>query len=209
MDNLNNPPGVPGESLENSAEAGNVNDNPTEGTLAEINKATGRNYATLEDATQGMTETYGFMGKLSEVKDKAEKYDQQQAAKSSAQQAKDVNADKWANFDKQSFLYANPAAASVAEDVYSIAQAKGISMEQAYQASPLKGFVDQQAAEQAPATGSLAPSGAISGEGSSGPVNRDDFNKLSLDEQRKLVGTFSSANQKVGKGIYKSSQRNA
>jgi len=209
MDNLNNPSDVPGDPHVSSAEAENVNGNPTEGTLAEINKATGRNYTSLEEATKGINETYSFVGNLGDVKDKATKYDEIQAGKSAADQAKDVNAEKWETFDKQSFLYGNPNAKSVADDVFAIAKAKGITMEQAYEASPLKGFIDKQVAEQEPARGSLTPSGAIAGGGNAGPVNREDFNRLPLAEQKKLVSAFSTANESVGKGIYHSSRRNA
>jgi len=209
MDNLNNPSGVPGSSLENAAEAENVNGNPTEGALAEINMATGRNYATLEEATKGVKETYSFVSGVGTVKEKAQKYDEIQAGKSAAEQAKDVNSDKWEKFDKQSFLYGNPQAASVADDVFAIAKAKNVTMEEAYNDSPLKGFIDKQVAEQEPARGALAPSGAIAGGANGGPVNRDEFNRLPLEEQRKLIGAFETSNQKVGKGVYHSSQRNA
>ena len=209
MDNLNNPSGVPGESLENSAEAENVNGNPTTGTLAEINQATGRNYATLEDATKGMQETYSFVGNLGEIKDKAVKYDEAQAARTNAQRATDASNDTMNRVEIMEFRYSHPEAKSVEADIQAIAQAKGITMDEAYNQSPMKSFIDKQVQEQAPATGSLAPSGAISGEGSLGPANIDDFNKLPLAEQKKLVGTFTSATQVVGKGIYHSSRRNA
>jgi len=199
MDNLNNPSDVPGSSLENAAEAENVNGNPTEGALAEINKATGRNYASLEEATKGVKETYSFVSGVGTVKEKAQKYDDIQASKSAAEQAKDIDADKWAKFDKQSFLYGNPQAASVADDVYAISKARGIPMEQAYNDSPLKGFIDKQTAEQEPARGALAPSGAIAGGAQSGPVTSEEFNKLPLEEQRKIIGVFETSNQRVGR----------
>jgi len=209
MDNLNNPSDVPSDSHVRSVEAENVNDNPTNGTLAEINKATGRDYATLDDATKGMSETYNFVGSLGEVKDKATKYDEIQAGKSAAEQAKDRDADKWEKFDKQSFLYNNKDAAGVADDVYAIAKSKGVTMEQAYNDSPLKGFIDKQVAEQEPARGALAPSGAIAGGVAGGPLNAEEFNRLPLEEQRKVIGALETSNHPVGRGVYHSTQRNA
>ncbi|KKK74928.1 hypothetical protein LCGC14_2878830, partial [marine sediment metagenome] len=84
--------------------------------------------------------------------------------------------------------------------------ANGVPMEQAYQDSSLKKFVEKERKEQEAANPDIVTSGQRLAPGQAS-LSREDFIRLPLEEQRKIVERLPAWGQQLPKGSWASSTR--
>jgi hypothetical protein len=161
-----------------------------------INESTGRNYLNLEEAQKGLSETYRNIGALSDIKDKAMKWDEHQAKKTIKQKVGDANSELYSRVDKMEFLNIHPFAKSVVDEIYSIAQSTGKRMEDVYNSSPVfKQFVENERKSQEASKSQYAEGDRLSPTVKG--VSRDDFKNLPYDEQKKVVTKLDAWNKPI------------
>jgi hypothetical protein len=179
----NNPSYVSSEDDVASEEVENVS---TPDVLGEINKASGRNYKSLEEALGGVKETFSFVGKKAEPKNVAPQLE-----------TKDVLKEEVANLrmevGRNSFLSANPEAKDFADEIGSIAKAKGVSWQEAYDNSRIKSLVKErnQAGEETP----MVSTGQRLRRNQNVDVSTENFRFLSPDDQRKVIEKMPTWNR--------------
>lgn len=197
MNNLSNVPPetdvIPGGG-ENVVEG--QEEKPEEQLLKGINEATGRDYKTLEEAKKGMAETYKFIGSLGDIKEKAQAYDSLQTAKKTVKQEIDEKYDK---VDRMEFIFNNPDAKDVVGDIASISKQTGKSMQEVYDNSALKRLVEKEKKEQEAAHPSFVASGQRLAPGEMA-MSTEEFRKLPLEEQEKIVKKLPGWNEVIPKG---------
>jgi len=181
---MDNTPNVPSAPSVSAVEGGNV-----EAVIVEkFNKETGRQFKTVDDAVKSMKDTFDFVAKLGDVKEKATKYDEMVKSKPSTSSDERV--------DKLEFIYKHPEAKDVVEDVAAIAKTKGTTYETAYESSFLKKYVESEVEKQkGNAPMYVSPNQRI--DANKGPISVEDFKKLTPEEQRKIVTQLPSWGRKV------------
>ena len=202
---MDNPTNVPSEFDVNPEEGVNAPEERQAELLKEVNEATGRNYQSLEEAKKGLKETYSFVGSLGDVKEKARQFELLQKEKKTA---KDEVEEKYAKIDRMEFLFQYPEAERVIEEVEALSKRKGISMKEAYDNSQLKKWVEKEVEEQEASMPSFVTSGQRLAPGQVG-MSREEFAKLPLEEQKKIVEKLPGWGEKVSKGEYRSSPRDS
>lgn len=199
----NNPSDVPGGEDITPAGGENVN---TPDPLAEINKATGRDYKTLPEAMGGLKETYAYVG---EKKDDTPQQPNQgeDINKMTKVKLRDkVNTLEW-EVKKNNFLAQNPEAKDYADEILAIAKAKGLEPQKAYDDSRFKTLIKEQSqAGDAPIvdTGNrIIPSSEELG------MSLEKFNALPLEEQQKIVDKLPMYNARIGAMNMQSKPKNS
>lgn len=192
-----------------------VNDPPTEEVKPEqlvlnsINEATGRNYPTLEEAKKGLKETYGFVGDevIAELRRKAQEFDK---LKARPLQGTEKSEEFYKKVDKMEFLLKFPDARPYADMIGAIARDKGVSWFEAYETTESgkkiqkiveKDVEERKAAEPSFVTGGgarLAPSQQLTG------MSTEEFSKLPLEEQKKIIEKLPIWSEKIPKGTFRS-----
>lgn len=179
----NNPSYISSEDDVASEEVENVS---TPDVLGEINKASGRNYKSLEEALGGVKETFSFVGKKAEPKNVAPQ-----------SETKDVLKEEVASLrmevGRNSFLSANPEAKDFADEIGAIAKAKDISWQEAYDNSRIKSLVKEkyQAGEETP----MVSTGQRLRRNQNVDVSTDNFRFLSPNEQKKVIEKMPTWNR--------------
>lgn len=204
MQEDNNTPAVTGDPELSSAEGGNVNPTAQEDLVNDFNKATGRNFKTIDDVKKSMKDSFDFISQLGDIKEKAQKYDQIEEEKNRTPEQ--VNDERYNKIDKLDFLYQHPEAKDVVDDVADIARSRNISFVQAYETSSLKKVVDKQAEEEK----AQSPDFVDSNQrivGGKAPLSTDDFTNLPLEEQRKIITQLPSWRTGFGKTSISSSRK--
>lgn len=177
-------------------------------TLEEVNKQTGKDFKSLEEFWKADKEKEGFIGGLGEVKDKAQKWDEAEAGKTITPQEKiKEEYSPGGRIDRIEFNQKFPGTGAVVEEIASIAKARGKSMAEVYPDSYLEKSVEKERKEQEAASpgvmtpGAKLPPGQLS-------MSVEDFNKLPLEEQRKIVEKLPQWTEKISEmGSFKSSKR--
>jgi hypothetical protein len=198
---VDNPLTVPPEKGEGeNVEQGNT----SQELLAKLNEKAGRNYDSLEEALDGVGETYAFVGKLGEVKTKAKKYDEMQKAPPRKED------EYYHKVDKIEFLHQHPEATSVADIVGTLAKTKNVSWEEAYEETQegknLQRFVKMDADAQAAKEPAMVESG-IRLSGGKGPISKKEFSNLPLEEQKKIVSKLGMWGEKFPLGHFSTSKK--
>lgn len=176
-------------------------------TLIEINEVTGRNYSSLEEAKRGIQETYKFVGSLGDVKKKAQAYDELQTAKKTANQQQ---AEQSVKVDKLELLYERPDLKEFPDVVDLIlegAKAKGKKASEFFDESPLKRFIEKENKEKQAKNPPYITSGQRLPEGEIG-ISPEEFSKLPLSEQKKIVEKLPGWNEPLPRGQHYSTPIN-
>lgn len=203
----NNPSFVPSGGDVAPEEGENVNEGLPQ-TLKEINEATGRNYSSLDEAKKGMQETYKFVGALGDVKKKAEAYDALQKAKMSANEQ---TKEQTMKVDKLELLYERPDLREFPDVVDLIlegARAKGKKASEFFDESPLKGFIEKETKEKQAKNPQYTVPGQRLPEGEIG-ISPEEFNRLPLAEQKKIVEKLPGWNEPLPRGQHYSTPINS
>jgi len=207
---MDNPSSVPPASDVNAGGADNVPTSKEEQDkqlLTNINESSGREYKTLEEAQKGVKDTYGFIGKMGEVKDKAQRWDELQAKTSKTQdEIVKETYNPGGRIDRIEFSTKHPEAASVIEDIASVAKAEGKSMAEVYQTSSLKELVEIKKKEQEASNPDFVTSGQRLAPGQT-KTSVEEFNQLSLEEQRKIIEKMPQWDEKLPKTSFSSTKR--
>jgi hypothetical protein len=171
----NNPSIVPGEDDVTSSEEENVS---TPDALEQINKATGRNYTSLDEALGGVKETFSFVGKKTETKSVTP---QPKVENNLGEEVKKLQF----SVDRNAFLANNPEAKDFSDEIGAIAQSKGISMQEAYDNSRIKSLAKEkyQAGEETP----MVATGQRLRRSQNADVNVENFRFLPREEQEKVM----------------------
>jgi hypothetical protein len=179
----NNPSIVPGDDDVASSEDENVS---TPDALEQINKASGRNYKSLDEALGGVKETFSFVGKKAAPKDVAP---QPKPENGLQEEVKKLQL----TVEKNDFLNNNPEAKEYADEIGALAQSKGVSWQEAYDNSRIKSLVKEkyQAGEETP----MVATGQRLHRSQNVDVNSDTFHYLSPEEQRKMVERMPTWNK--------------
>ncbi len=196
MNGDNPPKPVPsGQDVPPEGGAGNAppTGDTSEATLKAINEAAGREYKNIEEANKGIKETFGFVGQMGDLKEKAKKYDAIQEKKSQKQKEKDGRTEDTDRMNRLEFLFKNPDAKfvpGVENDIQAVAKQKGISMEEVYKDSVFSRQVEtekksQEAASPQGIEGSRLP------EGKAG-ISLEDFKALSQEKKDEIVMSLPS-----------------
>jgi len=177
-------------------------------TLDELNKETGQNFKSVDDFLRSWKEKEQFIGGLGELKDKAKRWDEQESKKNvDPQQKIQEEYNPGGRIDKMEFRQIHPEAASVIDEVAAMAKSEGRSMSEVYKSSSLKRFVEKERKEQEAKNPDYVESGQRLVPGRTG-FKKEDFNKLSLEEQRKVVSKFKlGKGSPFPKGVYQSSKK--
>ena len=192
----NLPTGVPPVSdVKPGEDGGNVppKGDTTEATLKAINEATGRDYQNLEEAQKGVKETYGFVGQMGDLKEKAGKWDAHEAKKTEKQRMKEGRTEESDKVDRLEFLFKNPDTKfvpGVENDIQAVAKQKGMSMDEVYKDSVFSRQVEAEKKSQEAAHPQGIEGGRLP-EGKAG-VSLEDFKNLSQEEKDKIVKSLPS-----------------
>lgn len=178
-----NPSDVPSENDVVSEEVENVS---TPDALEQINKASGRNYKSLEEALGGVRETFSFVGKKAEPKNVAPQPETKDALK------EEVEKLSW-KADKNEFLYQNPEAKDFSDEIGALAKAKGVSWQEAYDNSRFKSLIKDkyQAGEETP----VVSTGQRLRRNQNVDISTDNFRFLSPQEQAKVIQKLPTWNR--------------
>jgi len=218
---VDNPTSVPGEPTfpadtspdKGSSEGVNANQeiSPEQKILNQINEASGRNYASLEEAISGVKETYSFVGseamqEMQRLAKAGEKVLSRQKPQSSGERVEQLAR----QLEEIRFTQSYPEAKSIASLVGDIASKRNLSWEDAYTQTPegkkLQKLVEIERKEQEAANPATVQSGQrLFGEGRA--ITRDEFSKLPLEEQRKIVSKLPTYEKIFPKGQYSSGKR--
>ena len=176
---------TPGEGEEDVSPQGHF-------SLEDVNKLTGRDYKSLDEAQKGIKELTSYVGKLGP---KAAEWDKLQAQKTPEQrsaEAGEVTIDK---VSRMEFLIEHPEAKGVADDVQAIAKHKGISMSEAYDNSPLRKVVESETKRQQAANPTYVESGRLP-KGKE-RITKEQFKNMSMEDARKLVESTNAWNEPI------------
>ena len=174
----NNPSAIPGGDDVDSSEGENVS---APDVLSEINKASGRNYPSVDEALKGIRNTYSSVGE----KKVAPNLNVSVEDKSKPELRADVEALKWRN-DKLEFLFLNPEAIGYADEIGAIAHTKNIGWQEAYDNSKFKSLIKEKAraGEETPV---VETGQRITQTGKTVGLTRDEFSRLPLADQKRIV----------------------
>ncbi len=213
---VDNPSTVPSggelapEEGENVAEESQAPESsPEEKLLTEINQATGRNYANLQEAIKGIKETYSFVGSevIAELRKKAQEYDK---LKRQTLPPEEKAQEFYKKVDRMEFLLKYPEAESVVGLVAAIAKDKGMSYAEAYESTPegkrLQKIVEQEKKEKEAAQPEHLVPGQRLGPGEIS-ISLEEFSRLPLEEQRKIVSKLPGWSEKLPRGHFSSTRR--
>jgi hypothetical protein len=167
-----NPSIVPSDDDVASEEVENVS---TPDALEQINKATGRNYKSLDEALGGVKETFSFVGKKTEPKDVT-------PAKAETADGK-VEKLEW-EMGKMNFVSTNPEAKDYVNEIGALAKANNVSWQEAYDNSRIKSLVKQsQAGDETP----MVVTGQRLRRSQNVGLSSENFANLPMLEQDKIV----------------------
>jgi hypothetical protein len=208
----NNPSTVP-PAPEGSGEGENVGqEEPKEPSFEEkalqmVNEATGRNYPDLETAQKAIKDTYSFVGDdtIKELKTKAQEFDKM---KKRPLEGTAKAEEFYSKVDKMEFLLRHPDAEPYADIIGAIARDKGISWFDAYESSQgekIKAIVEKEKKEKEAESPSFVESGQRLPEGKMA-VSAEEFKKLPLEEQKKIVEKLPQWGEKIPRGILRSTK---
>jgi hypothetical protein len=208
-----NPTTVPSEANVTSEEGVNVGESQGSGQelLNKINEATGRNYTSLEEAMKGVQETYKFVGSetIAELRRKAQEFDK---LKRRPLEGTEKAEEFYRKVDRMEFLLKYPDAEPIADLVGAIAREKGISWFEAYETTEagkkLQKFVEREKKEREAARPSFIQSGQRLPEGQMA-ISPEEFSRLSLEEQRKIVEKLPGWNKEIPKTTFGSKKRSS
>ena len=194
-----------GENAPSAPEGGTEAPSPEETALKQINENAGRNYATLDEAFKGMKETYSFVGSdaLKEIRDKAKKFDLSSQPPSAEEKAEKV----YGKVDRMEFLQLHPEAKEYTDLVGAIARDQDVSWAEAFdsdEGKKIQGMIKRDQEESEPANPPFVQSGQRLPEGEA-RMTKEDFSKLPLNEQKKIIDALPSWNEPFPKGTFKSS----
>jgi hypothetical protein len=168
-----NPSIVPSDDDVASEEVENVS---TPDALEQINKATGRNYKSLDEALGGVKETFSFVGKKTETKDVTPEPKVNPGDK--------VEKLEW-ELGKINFISMNPEAKDYVNEIGAMAKANGVSWQEAYDNSRIKSLVKekQQAGEETP----MVATGQRLRRSQNVDISADSLVGMPIAEQSKIV----------------------
>jgi len=177
-------------------------------TLEEINKQTGKDFKTIDEFLKSSKEAESFIGGLGEIKNKAQKWDEMESRKQVTPQEKiQQEYSPGGRIDRIEFNQKFPGTSAVLEEVASIAKARGKSMAEVYNGSYLQKSVEKELKEQEAAQPGFVASGQRLPKGQT-PYSIEDFNKLSLEEQKKIIEKTSLVQgESFPKGVFRSSRK--
>lgn len=162
----------------------------TPDALEQINKATGRNYKSLDEALGGVKETFSFVGK--KIEPKKDVPPQPKPENGLQEEVKKLQL----TVEKNDFLNNNPEAKEYSDEIGALAQSKGVSWQEAYDNSRIKSLVKEKyrAGEEAP----MVVTGQRLHRSQNVDVTSDNFHLLSPDEQAKVVQKLPEWNESFG-----------
>lgn len=188
-----------------SPEGGTDTPSPEETALKQINESSGRNYTTLDEALKGMKETYSFVGSeaLKEIRDKAKKFDL-----SSGPPTHEEKTEKfYGKVDRMEFLQLHPEAKEYTGLISAIAKDQDVSWEDAFESDEgkkVQTMIKRDQEESEPANPPFVTSGQRLPEGQTG-LTKEEFSKLPLEEQKKIIDKLPGWLEPFPKGTFKSS----
>jgi len=211
-----NPSTVPSEAdvtSEGGENVGGETQAPSyeEKLLQEINEATGRNYKTLEEAKKGIKETYSFVGSdvIAELRRKAQEYDKLKTRMEKERTPEVQQNEFYQKVDKLELVMKHPDVEPYADLVGAIAREKGISWIEAYEQTPegkkIQAMVERDRKEKEKESPSFAESNQRIPGGKMG-ISREEFAKLPLEEQKKIISKLPAWNDKFPQGHFISSK---
>lgn len=198
----------PGDSDVKSAEGGDAQLPGGEKlSLEEINKQTGKQFKSIDEFLESSKKAESFIGGLTEVREKAQKWDEAEARKTVTPENKiKEEYSSGGRIDRIEFNQKFPGTSAVVEEVASIAKARGKSMAEVYEGSYLQKSVEKEVKEQEATQPGVIVPGQRLPEGQVG-LSREDFNKLPMEEQKKIMDKLPGWEQQLPKTGFKSSKR--